>query len=119
MAKRIRPAMLRFAKEIGAWKGNRPDWYLVAEQLAEIAVPELLSEEPSGRGPGRPPAPERGIHDRDDFFAAEVHRVQWSFGCGVKEACCIIAKGSKKVPLPTRSGQPKRSITSGPWKGQS
>jgi hypothetical protein len=54
MAKSLKPGLLRFATAIGAVRNRKPDWYLVAEELARIAVPELLEEQPAARQPGRP-----------------------------------------------------------------
>ncbi len=110
MAKRITAAMLEFAKQLGATKNGRPDWYIVAEQLAAIAVPELLYDNGLKKcGSGRRPK-------NYDFLAMEVHRVMWINNCGVRAACRKIAKGDK-VPLPARNGV-KRYIIGGPWKGE-
>jgi hypothetical protein len=48
--RRIRFAMIDFAKRIGAMRGGRPDWYRVAERLAEISKPELLKDGIMTRG---------------------------------------------------------------------
>lgn len=111
MGKRVKPEMLAFAKRVGAWRGGRPDWYTVAERLAEISKPELLTESVMAtRGPGRPK------NDDEDFLATEVHRVMWAFNIGVREACRRIDRGDK-VPLPTRPGKPARWTAGSPWKG--
>jgi hypothetical protein len=94
-------------------RGGRPDWYRVAEHLAAISQPELLAEDgATTRGPGRP-------KNEDDFMAMEVHRVMWSFGVGVREACRRIARGDK-VPIRKVHGAPTgRWVTLGsPWKGK-
>ena len=54
MRRRIRPGMLEFAEQIGAMRGDRPDWYAVAEHVAEIAMPDLLKDPPVSRPVGRP-----------------------------------------------------------------
>jgi hypothetical protein len=124
VAKRIKLAMLDFAKRTGAWRGGRPDWYLALERLAEISKPELLAKDGAmTRGPGRP-------KDDTDFLAMEVHRVMWAFDVGVAEACRRIGRGDK-VPLPTSTwkispGDEAASATrlagrartvGSPWKG--
>jgi hypothetical protein len=68
MAKQIKPGMLRFAKAMGAMKNGRPDWYLVAEELAAVAVPELLEGEPASRPVGRPKR-----SDDDTALATEIN----------------------------------------------
>jgi hypothetical protein len=126
VAKHIKLAMLDFAKRTGAWRGGRPDWYLVAERLAEISKPELLSgDRVATRGPGRPKSD-------DDFLAMEVHRVMWAFNVGVAQACRRISRGDKvplatrpwQVSAPTDGGEPSiarqkgRYVTKGSaWKG--
>ena len=109
MAKRIRQAMVDFAKHIGAMRGGRPDWYRVAEALAAIAKPELMKGEAKDTHLGRP-------KNDDDFLAVEVQRVMWTFDVGVREACRRIARGYK-VPLPTLPGKPPRWTVGSPWKG--
>jgi hypothetical protein len=115
MAKRIRPAMLRYAEILGAMKNGRPDWYHVAEELARIAVPELLQEDsPAGDGPGRPRA-------NFDWLAMEVHRVMAAYDCGVRTACKKIALGRKadKLALPRTATRGAGWYTVGsPWKGK-
>jgi hypothetical protein len=113
VAKRIKPAMIDFAKRVGAMKNGRPDWYLVAEHLAKISKPELLGENgTTTRRPGRP-------KNDDDFLAMEVHRVMWAFDVGVREACRRIALGWK-VPIRKVHGLPPgRWATRGSaWKGK-
>jgi hypothetical protein len=110
VAKRIKLAMLDFARRTGAMRGGRPDWYLVAERLAEISKPELLAKDgATTRGAGRP-------KNDNDFLATEVNRVMWIFGVGAGEACRRIARGDK-VPLPTREGKPQRWTKGSPWAG--
>jgi hypothetical protein len=116
--------MRDFAKRIGAMRGDRPDWYRVAEALAAISTPELLGDGPMSRGAGRPKT-------NDDFLAMEVHRTMWAFDVGVDEACRRISRGDK-VPLPkgpwrvsapgdgppTATRLPGKSATKGsPWAG--
>jgi hypothetical protein len=114
--KRIRPGMVAFADKIGAMKGGRPDWYLVAERLAEITLPELLVEQPSGRGPGRPL--------RGDFLLAwEIHRTMAEYRCSARKACQRITQGKNeksetwnRLPLPTREGLKPRYTVGSEWR---
>jgi hypothetical protein len=99
MAKRIKPRMVEYARSLGATTKRGPDWYLVAEHLAEIANPELLKNEPA-EGTPRPGRRQ----NQDDFFAMEVHRVMSVYDCGVRAACEKIARGKREVPLPARGG---------------
>jgi hypothetical protein len=111
VAKRIKMAMVDFAKRVGAMRNGRPDWYGVAERLAEISKPELVAKDgATTRGPGRP-------KNDDDFLAMEVHRVMWAFDVGVREACRRISLG-RKVPIRKVHGRPPgRWATHGsPWK---
>jgi hypothetical protein len=111
VAKRIKMALVDFAKRLGAMRNGRPDWYLVAEHLAAISNPELLAEDgATTRGPGRP-------KNGDDFLAMEVHRLMWSFNIGVREACRRISRGDK-VPIRKVHGTSTDRWTRGsPWKG--
>ena len=112
MAKRIKPAMLRYAANIpGAIKKNgRPDWYLVAEELAQLFIPELLQEDTViARGPGRPKG-------NDDFFAADVHWMMQSAECGVAEACRKLSLGDQ-MQVPSRPGT-RRYIKTDRYKGK-
>jgi hypothetical protein len=116
MAKRVKAKMAAYAKHLRAMKNGRPDWYLVAEHLAEIAIPELVSqEEPSGRGPGRP----KGEYA---FLAWEVDRIMREKGCGVFKACCELASpegGPQRVRLWGGSDGPNWLMTRGsPWTGE-
>jgi hypothetical protein len=112
MAKRIKPRMVEYARSLGATTKRGPDWYLVAEHLAEIANPELLKNEPA-EGTPRPGRRQ----NQDDFFAMEVHRVMSVYDCGVRAACEKIARGKREVPLPARGGVRRYTVGS-PWKGQ-
>jgi hypothetical protein len=116
MAKQIKPGMLRFAKDIGAIKNGKPDWYLVAELLARIAVPELLEETPAAPLPGRPKLAD------NDFLAMEIRRVMATSACGEREACRRIARGDlvrSPVSLWRGPGDRVTVYTKGsPWKGQ-
>jgi len=111
VAKRIKMALVDFAKRVKAMRNGRPDWYLVAEHLAAISHPELLAEDgATTHGPGRP-------KNDDDFLAMEVHRLVWSFDVGVREACRRISRGDK-VPIRKVHGAPTGRWTHGsPWKG--
>jgi hypothetical protein len=52
--RRRKAGLVALAKKIRAvGKGGRPDWYAVAEWLAETAFPQLLIDPPNNRG-GRP-----------------------------------------------------------------
>jgi hypothetical protein len=96
VAKRINPALLNYARRIGAMRNGRPDWYLFAEDLAKISRPDLLEEDGAvTRGAGRPKGDA-------DFLAMEVHRVMWAFSVGVAGACRRISRGDK-APLLTRT----------------
>jgi hypothetical protein len=111
VAKRIKMAMVDFAKRVGAMRNGRPDWYRVAEHLAAISKPELVAKDgATTRGPGR-------SKNDDDFLAMEVHRVMWAFGVGVRTACRRISRGDK-VPIRKVHGGPTgRWMTLGsPWK---
>jgi hypothetical protein len=112
--RRIRASLLKFAERIGATRGGRPDWYRVAETLAEMFVPELVAEDKTmTRGPGRP-------KNDDDFLAMEVHRVMLVFDIGVEEACRRISRGDKvpgvRLWSPGKPAQDASTVGS-PWKG--
>jgi hypothetical protein len=113
--KRIRAAMMELAREIGAMRGGRPDWYLVAEHLAEIARPDLLESPPkSNRPTGRPKA---------DGFAIvlDVSAVRREKGCGVVEACKLLAQGElpHRVTAHRLDGTAvKLRVASRQWKNQ-
>jgi hypothetical protein len=119
--RRIRAALLQFAENIRAIRRGRPDWYVVAEKLAEIGRPELLGDNIMTRGPGRPAKTDNA------FLAVEVHRVMWTHGVDVAEACRRISRGSDKAgdKLPVRvwslsEGAPTSipGYTHGsPWRG--
>ena len=122
VAKRvIKPAMVDYAKTIGAMRSGKPDWYLVVENFAQRLYPELLDDDDGRakrRGPGRP-----ALTD-DDFLAAEVHRVRDAFNVSVLKACRSIERGDA-VPLlrprVERDGTRRKtglSYTVGsPWQG--
>ena len=81
-----RPGMREFAKQIGAMRSGQPDWYAVAEHLAEIARPDLLKDPPVSRPVGRP-------KKRRFWLYADVTLVMQQKGCSVIEACRLLAKG--------------------------
>ena len=85
MRKRIKSGMTKFARELGAMRGKRPDWYLVAEHLAGIARPDLL-DSPSNKGPGAP-----GIDWTMLFF--DVDLVMRQKRCTITEACKELCRG--------------------------
>ena len=115
MRKRIRAAMVELAREIGAMRGGRPDWYLVAEHLAETARPVLLESPPeSNRPTGRPKA---------DGYAIvfDVTAVRNEKGCGVREACNLLAQGElpHRVTMRRLDGTAvKLRAASRQWKNQ-
>jgi hypothetical protein len=106
--------MLQFAKEIGAIHGGRPDWYAVAELLAETFAPQLLKDGPSSRPAHRP--------QKENWFwlVHDVELIVRQRGCTVKEACRRLAKGEKPhlVRITVGPGDRRQAqIQSGKWKG--
>ena len=112
MRKRIKSSMLKFARELGAMRGKRPDWYLVAEHLAEIARPDLL-DSPS-TGPGR-----KG--NNWFFLVTDVNLVQRQKDCSVEDACGWLVEGylphHVTATLPDGT-QVKGRAASEKWKGR-
>jgi hypothetical protein len=88
MAKQIKPGMLRFAKALGAMKNGRPDWYLVAEELAAVAAPELLKGEPVASRPAGRPKSKKPDDESDEVLAIEIDYLKWTKKfASLKKAC--------------------------------
>lgn len=111
--------MLQFAKEIGAVRNGRPDWYAVAEYLVPFAAgkfPQLLGDDsPASRPAHRPP--------KENWFWL-VHDVNLIIrqkeGCTVIEACRLLAKGERphRVFAYNQAGESREVyIQSGKWRG--
>jgi hypothetical protein len=115
MAKRIKPGMRDLAEQLGAIQGNRPDWYRVAEHLAQIARPDLLKDPPVSRPVGRP---KRNYV----WLLYDVDLVRAQRNCTIKEACARLAKGEcphrVSVRMPDGSRRWGRGAM-GLWKGKS
>jgi hypothetical protein len=110
----ISSGMKKFAEEIGAIRGGRPDWYAVAALLAETFAPHLLDGAPVSHPPGRPP--------KENWFwlAHDVELIVRQRGCTVKEACRRLAKGETPHRVRFTDGRGDRRpgrIQSGRWKG--
>jgi hypothetical protein len=111
MRRRIRDSMVQFAKEIGAIRGGRADWYAVADHLAERYAPHLLGDLSASLPAHRP---------RGNWFwlVRDVGLIRQQQNCTIKEACRLLAKG-KAFPnvvtiLPT--GESVR-LQAGKWRG--
>jgi hypothetical protein len=110
--------MLQFAKDIGAMRNGRPDWYAVAERLAPFAAgefPQLLQDDfPVSRPAHRP--------RKEDWYwlFRDVDLVRRQRNCTVKKACELLAKGEKPYRARYTVSAGERHwirIQSGAWQG--
>jgi hypothetical protein len=77
-----RPELIKLADDLGAVKGKRIDWYLVAEHQWRIAHPGLVEN---------PVVPAK---QRDAFYLVQdVGEVRRQKRCGVLNACGWLASG--------------------------
>jgi hypothetical protein len=89
--------MLEFAKQIGAIRGGRPDWYVLAEHLAAIAKPDLLKDPPVSKPVGRP---KRETNLSWLYMDVRMMMRRRGRGCTIKRACELLAKGERPHRIP-------------------
>jgi hypothetical protein len=113
VAKQIRQGMLDLAKQIGAMRKGKPDWYMVAEYFAAIAHPELLESPPISRPVGRP-------KKNRIWLVYDVNLLRLT-GCTIKEACRRLADGEcpNRVSWPMLDGTTRTGrMQMGLWTGK-
>jgi hypothetical protein len=135
MANQPTARMIKLAREIGAIRNGKPDWYRVAEFFAP---PEFLQGAPASRPVGRPKN-EKPDDQSDEVLAIEINHLKWTKKfASVKKACehlsesgfyerryvtADVAKDSAGKPLfgPDGKGsviQKTKTIKiANPWKG--
>jgi hypothetical protein len=103
--------MVRFAKAIGAMRNERPDWYAVAEYLAESYAPHLLGDLPASRPAHRP---------RQDWYwlARDVGLVMQQENCTIKEACRLLAEGKAFPNVVNLPNGGSARLQAGKWRGK-
>jgi hypothetical protein len=112
-SKRIATGMIEFAKQNGAMRGGRPDWYVVAEILAVLARPDLLNDYSASRSVGREKGPW-------PFLFVDVQEVRRQKHCSILKACEHLSAGyhphsySKVI----NGKQMTFRMASGAWKGK-
>ena len=106
--------MRELAKQLGAMRGGQPDWYAVAEHLAETARPDLLKDPPLSRRVGRPKENWDGLYD-DVRLVMQQKRYR-----GVLKACKDLSKGYLPRQINWRAPDGtvlKLRAAYGEWKG--
>jgi hypothetical protein len=108
--RKLRASLVRYAKEIGAWRNGKPDLYALIEHLAQIAKPKLFAV----RSAGRP----KGDHQS---LRVDVNEVRRQKRCSIFEACEHLSDGyhpHQTVLIMADGRQVPVRAALGKWKGK-
>jgi hypothetical protein len=96
MRNKSKSGMLDLARQLGAMRGDRPDWYRVAEHLAAIVRPDLVDSSPRESAP-----PNNWLR-----LFQDVQFTMWLEKCGTRKACELLVNGhdSRREPLRLADG---------------